>query len=96
VIPRIRSLVDPAETTVRGRLGTPHEISSCINLIRSRYHQLVGRQAKVRFYDRVRPDYWPHASAALALDSCLASPLRHETDRCENVRWSPAEPGGAP
>lgn len=81
VVPIIMSLVAPTETTVRGRLGTPEEIESCIDMIRVRYRELVGREAKVRFYDRRRPDYWPHASAALALDSYLASPLWHEGDR---------------
>ncbi len=81
VIPLIMSLVAPAETTVRGRVGTAEEIAACIDMVRSRYRELVGRDAEVRFYDRSRPDYWPHASAALALDRYLASPLWHERDR---------------
>lgn len=81
MIPLIMSLVAPGETTVRGRVGTPDEISTCITMIRRRYRELVGREAEVRFYDRRRPDYWPHASAALALDRYLASPLWHEGNR---------------
>ncbi|TDE91539.1 ROK family protein [Occultella glacieicola] len=81
VIPLIMSLVAPGETTVRGKVGTPEEIDACIDMIRRRYRELVGRDAKVRFYDHRRPDYWPHASAALALDAYLASPLWHEGDR---------------
>ncbi|WP_197522188.1 ROK family protein [Occultella aeris] len=87
VIPLIMSLVAPGETTVRGQVGTPDEISTCIDMIRERYRELVGRDAKVRYYDHRRPDYWPHASAALALDQYLASPLWHEGDRA--LRQSP-------
>lgn len=87
VIPLIMSLVAPGETTVRGRVGTADEISTCIDVIRKRYHDLVGQEAKVRYYDRRRPDYWPHASAALALDRYLTSPLWHERERA--LRASP-------
>lgn len=81
VIPLIMSLVAPAETTVRGQVGTPDEIAMCIDMIRSRYRELVGREATVRYYDIRRADYWPHASATLALDRYLASPLWHEAAR---------------
>jgi predicted NBD/HSP70 family sugar kinase len=88
VIPLIMSLVAADETTVRGRVGTPDEISTCIDIIRRRYRELVGREAEVRFHDRHRPDYWPHASAALALDHYLASPLWHEGNRASRATGS--------
>ncbi|WP_170284591.1 ROK family protein [Kribbella amoyensis] len=80
VIPLIISLVAPAETTIHGRLGTPEEISTCVDAIRVRHRELVGRDASVRYYES-RSFNWAHASAALALDRYLASPLEHETDR---------------
>jgi predicted NBD/HSP70 family sugar kinase len=81
VIPLIMSLVAPGETTIRGRLGTPDEISTCIEAIRLRYRALVGRDANVRYQGGGEPDFWARASAALALDRYLASPLEHEEDR---------------
>ncbi len=81
VIPLIMSLVAPAQTVVRGRLGTPEEISACIDAIRHRYRALVGRDPDVKYYDGGRPDLWARGSAALALDRYLASPLEHETSR---------------
>ncbi len=80
VIPLIMSLIAPGETAVRGRLGTPDEITACIEAIRLRYRALVGRDANVRFHHDGRTG-WPRASAALALDRYLASPLEHERDR---------------
>ena len=87
VIPLIMSLVAPGETTIRGRLGTPDEISTCVEAIRLRYRALVGREANVRHHGGERPDFWARASAALALDRYLASPLEHEGDRAS--RGSP-------
>ncbi|GAA1610908.1 MULTISPECIES: ROK family protein [Kribbella] len=82
VIPLIMSLVAPAETTIRGRMGTPEEIATCVDAIRDRYRELVGREASVRYYeDQHRAFNWPQASAALALDHYLAAPLEHELDR---------------
>lgn len=81
VIPLIMSLVAPGKTIVRGRLGTPEEIATCIEAIRDRYRTLVEREPEVRFHAEPRSDYWAHASAALALDRYLNSPLQHEGDR---------------
>ncbi|MGZ0148693.1 ROK family protein [Kribbella sp. WER1] len=80
VIPLIMSLVAPAETVVRGRLGTPDEITACLEAIRTRHHELVGREASVQYYEDSRAGNWAHASAALALDRYLASPLDHELE----------------
>ncbi len=80
VIPLIMSLIAPGETAVRGRLGTPDEIAACIEAIGRRYRTLVGREANVRFLHDERSG-WPRASAALALDHYLASPLDHERER---------------
>jgi predicted NBD/HSP70 family sugar kinase len=90
VVPLIMSLVAPGETTIRGRVGTEDEISTCIEAIRLRYRELVGREASVRYYDESRRGYWAHASAALALDSYLASPLEHEADRSSRDTADPA------
>ncbi|MFC7621696.1 ROK family protein [Microlunatus sp. GCM10028923] len=81
VIPLIMSLVAPGETIVRGRLGRPDEIDACIEAIRHRYRALVGREANVRYDDSTRPGYWARASAALALDRYLATPLEQEQER---------------
>lgn len=81
VIPLIMSLVAPGETVVRGRLGTPEEISTCIETIRRRYRELVGRDANVRYCEDSRPGNWARASGALALDHYLRSPLEHEAER---------------
>src|SRR5439155_13907611 len=51
VIPLIMSLVAPAETTIRGRMGTPEEIAACVHAIRVRHRELVGREASVRYYE---------------------------------------------
>jgi predicted NBD/HSP70 family sugar kinase len=81
VLPLVMSLVAPEETVLRGRIGTSEEVAACVEAVRRRYRELVGREANVRHYDYGRPDYWPHASAALALDRYLASPLHHEEER---------------
>lgn len=89
VIPLIMSLVAPAETTIRGRLGTPDEISACLDAIRVRHRELVGREASVRYYENSRAGNWAHASAALALDRYLTSPLEHELDRASRDTTPP-------
>lgn len=81
VLPLVMSLIAPGETILRGRIGTAEEVAACVDAVRRRHRELVGREADVRHYDYARPDYWPHASAALALDSYLAAPLVHEKDR---------------
>ncbi|MFF0345018.1 hypothetical protein [Kribbella sp. NPDC004875] len=43
------------------------------------------REANVRYYENNRGFNWPHASAALALDRYLDSPLDHERDRASRA-----------